>query len=330
MSGGEPSSIKRSVSCAAASLHTYVPDIFFRTVTHFMDFLRKLAGFWLDFSPWLLVHIIVFSLVGGYLGYDVLGAQGVAYYYTVILLSLAAALIFSVIAYFAFGRRDLRYTLNRADPFDRRRIYSCDAVIDMDMLSYSESLEKLKEVEQDDSLDDPQKAVLYYYIGKCYQYMGYPSNGAKYFCDAIEKGFVAEEAYLFAARCLVQNGSFDEAIKYYSVLVSNGCMFDFIYTDVGLAYLKKGDGETALSYFLRSIKEGKNYAFALGGCSLAYLNMKDLPRSEEFYRKALACNMSDIYGFKVYYCNIAESLGLIDDINPNIRKSMITGHEILR
>ena len=50
-----------------------------------MNFFRKLAGFWADFSPWLLVHMIVFSLAGGYLGYDFLGEKGAAYYYTVIL-----------------------------------------------------------------------------------------------------------------------------------------------------------------------------------------------------------------------------------------------------
>lgn len=305
-----------------------------------MDFLKKLAAFWMEFSPWLLVHIIVFCLIGGYFGYDVLGAEGVAYYYSVILISLAAALVLSLAAYLAFGRRDIRYTLNRADPFDRRRIYSCfsgknasllcEAAIDMEMMSFSEALEKLKEVEQEEDLDEPQKAVLDYYLGKCYQYMGYPSNGAKYFRDAIDKGFASEDAYLFAARCLVANGSFDDAIYYYGSLISKGCVFDFIYTDVGLAYLKKGDGEKALEYFKRSLSEGKNYAFALGGCSLAYLQMKDLARSEEFYRKALACNMTDIYGFKIFYCNIAESVGLLNDINPNIKKSMITGNEIIR
>ena len=305
-----------------------------------MNFLKKLAGFWAEFSPWLLVHIIVFCLAGGYFGYEFLGEQGAAYYYTVILISIAAALVFSVFAFLAFGKRDIRYAVNKADSFDKRRIYSrfsggraelmCEAVVDMDMMSFSEALEKLREIGENGELSNDQRALLYYYTAKCYQLMGYPSNGAKYFRDAIELGFDQDDAYLLAARCLVQNGSFDEAVKNYNILISRDCVFDFLYTDIGIAYLKKGDGETALEYFKRSINEGKNYAFALGGCSLAYLRLGDLEKSNEFYKKALACNMSDIYGFKIFYCNIAESVGLIDKINPNIKKSMITGSEIIR
>lgn len=305
-----------------------------------MNFFRKLAGFWADFSPWLLVHMIVFSLAGGYLGYDFLGEKGAAYYYTVILLSIIGAVIFSLFAYLAFGRRDPRYTLNRADPFDRRRIYSCfsgkkaslicESVIDMEMLSYSEALEKLKEIEADKDLSDMQKAVLSYYMGRCYQLMGYPSNAVKCFRCSVENGFDPEDVYFLEARCLVQNGCFDEAVEIYDLLMAKGCDLDFIYTDIGLAYLKKGDGNSALEYFERSLKEKKNYAFALGGCSLAYLQLKDLEKSMDFYRKALNCNMTDIYGFKVFYCNIAEAVGLLGEIDPDIKKTSISGIEIIR
>ena len=305
-----------------------------------MNFFEKLARFWAEFSPWLLVHIVVFCLAGGYFGYELLGAQGAAYYYAVILMGIAAAFIFSVTAYLAFGRRDSRYTSNRADPFDRRRIYSCfrgsmasrlcEAVIDMDVMSLAEALEKFKEAEETEGLSDEQKAVISYYIGRCYQLMGYPSNGAKYFREAISLGFDSDDTYLLAARCLVQNGSFDEAVENYNILLAKGCVFDFIYTDLGLAHLKKGDGETALEYFEKSVNEGKNYAFALGGCSLAYLQMKNLEKSEEYYKKALTCNMNDVSGFKVFYCNIAEAVGLIDEINPNMKKNPGSGIEIPR
>lgn len=305
-----------------------------------MNFFRKLAGFWADFSPWLLVHMIVFSLAGGYLGHDILGEQGAAYYYAVILLSIAAAFIFSVFAYFAFGRRDLRYILNKEDPFDRRRIYSCfsgknaslicESLIDMEMLSYAEALEKLKEVEKNGELSDMQKAVLSYYMGRCYQLMGYPSNAVKNFRCAVENGFDPDDVYVLEARCLVQNGCFDEAVEVYDLLLSRNCDLDFLYTDIGLAYLKKGDGNSALEYFQRSLKEKKNYAFALGGCSLAYLQLKDLEKSMELYRQALNCNMTDIYGFKVFYCNIAEAVGLLNEIDPDIKKISISGIEIIR
>ena len=305
-----------------------------------MNFFEKLARFWAEFSPWLLVHIVVFCLAGGYFGYEFLGAQGAAYYYVVILMGIAAAFVFSISAYLAFGRRDSRYTHNRADPFDRRRIYRCfrgamasklcEAVIDMDLMSLAEALEKFKEAEETENLSDEQKGVLSYYIGRCYQLMGYPSNGAKYFRNAIGFGFDSDDTYLLAARCMVQNGSFDEAVENYNILLEKDCGFDFIYTDMGLAYLKKGDSERALEFFEKSIDEGKNYAFALGGCSLSYLQMKELEKSEEYYKKALTCNMNDVSGFKVFYCNIAESVGLIDEINPNMKVNPVTGIEIPR
>ena len=340
MSGGEPSSIKRNVSCAAASLHAYVPDIFYFWRCAVMGFFEKLARFWAEFSPWLLVHIIIFCLAGGYFGYEILGAQGAAYYYTVIIIAIAAAAVFSVSAYLAFGRRDARYENNRLDHADRNRIYRCfkgsmaarlrEAVIDMDVMSLAEALEKYKEIESEKNLSEEQRAVLSYYIGRCYQLMGYPSNGAKYFRDAIELGYDSDDAYLLASRCLVQNGSFDEAVENYNKLLEKGCVFDFIYTDIGIAYLKKGDGEKALEFFERSVNEGKNYAFALGGCSLAHLQLKDLEKSEEYYKKALTCNMNDVYGFKVFYCNIAESVGLIDEIDPGMKKNANSGSEIVR
>ncbi len=305
-----------------------------------MNFFRKFAAFWLDFSPWLLTHMMIFCLLGGYFGYDTLGEQAAAYYYEVLFYSLGAAVIFSLFAYFSFGRKDPRYTMNSADPFDRRKIYGCfsgkkaslmcEAAIDMSMNSFSEALEKFKEIGSCEELSREQKAVLFYYTGKCYHMMGYPSNAAKYFRSAVEEGYDCDDVYLLLSRCLVQNGSYDEAIETYDILVRNECVYDFIYTDIGIAYLKKGDGNKALEYFGRSLNEGKNYAFALGGCSLAYLKLRDLEKSEEFYKKALACNMNDICGFKIFYCNIAESEGLIDEINPNIRKSMITGNEIIR
>lgn len=305
-----------------------------------MNFFEKLARFWAEFSPWLLVHIVVFCLAGGYFGYELLGAQGAAYYYTVILTGIAAAFIFSVSAYFAFGRRDSRYVNNKVDHFDRIRIYRCfrgrmasllcEAIIDMEMMSLAEALEKFKEVESTEGLSNEQKAILAYYTGRCYQLMGYPSNGAKYFREAISLGFDSDDTYLLAARCLVQNGSFDEAVENYNILLSKGCIFDFIYTDMGLAYLKKGDGEMALEFFEKSVNEGKNYAFALGGCSLAHLQLKNLEKSEEYYKKALTCNMNDVYGFKVFYCNIAESVGLIDEISPSIKNNAGSGSEVTR
>ncbi|MCH5348782.1 MAG: tetratricopeptide repeat protein, partial [Oscillospiraceae bacterium] len=162
-------------------------------------------------------------------------------------------------------------------------------------------------------------SVIYFYTGRCYQLMGYPSNGARYFRQALDNGLKLNDTYLLTARCLTQNGSFDEALEYYNILAERDAYFDFIYTDMGIAYLKKGDGEKAFECFTRAVDEGRNYAFALGGCSLACLQMKNLDDSRKYYKRALMCNMDDINGFKIFYCNIAESVGLLDEIDPNMK-----------
>ena len=73
-----------------------------------------------------------------------------------------------------------------------------------------------------------------------------------------------------------------------------------------------------------------NYSFALGGCSLACLQMKELEKSNEFFKEAVRCSMEDVNGFKVYYCNIAESVGLINEIDETMKINTDTMKELVR
>lgn len=309
------------------------------TVKSVMNFFAKLLKSLLDFTPWLLVHILLCCAAGGYIAYDLYGEEGAVTYYKPLIIGLAAAFVLSLTSYLLFGRQDYRYTAAELGDFDKVLIYCRfgglhtkklrEAVIDMHLFGYNTALEKFKELEETE-LSDEQRAVLSFYMGRCYQLMGYPSNGIKYYRAAIELGLDLNDTYLLAARCLSQNGCFDEAIEYYKVLLERDACFDFIYTDIGIAYLKKGDSGRALESFEKSISEGKNYAFALGGCSLAYLQMKNLEKSGEYYKKALTCNMDDVNGFKVFYCNIAEAEGLLDEIDPNMKLRSEDGGEIIR
>lgn len=289
---------------------------------------NRFAAFWGKFAPWLIIHVLAGLVIGALCSIELFGSETAKDYYFPPLIGAAVGAALSVSAYYAFGRGGSKYDNARLGSFDRSLVYGSfsggqavllrEAVIDLHLYDLNDSLDKLKELEEEE-LSEEQRSVLAFYMGRCYQLMGYPSNGSKYFQEALALGLELNDVYLLAARCLTQNGRFDEAIEYYNILLERDCCFDFLYTDMGITYLKKGDGEKALEEFSISIDEGKNYSFALGGCSLAYLQMKDLAKSREYYKKALNCNMDDITGFKIFYCNIAEAAGLLDEIDPQMK-----------
>lgn len=266
------------------------------------------------------------------------GAEEVGEYYKPLLYAAVFSLFPAMLAYYFFFSNDMRYDSSKLGEFDRNMLRQFgmryerklrEAVMDMHIFDFNTALEKYDELSEKE-LADNQRAVLSFYMGRCYQLMGYPANGAKHFDKAIELGLKLNDTYLLAARCLVQNGRFDDAIEYYNILIERESYFEFIYTDVALAYLKKGDGEKALEYFRKSVDEGMNYSFALGGCSLAYLQLRDLEKSKEYYKEAVRCNMEDINGFKMYYCNIAESVGLIDEIDEQMKVNNDIMKELIR
>ncbi len=170
-------------------------------------------------------------------------------------------------------------------------------------------------------LTDRERAVVDFYLGNSYRLMGYDTNAINYFREAIELGVEdrTRTVDVLLARCYVETRSYDKAIEIYDNLMETNARFDFIYTDYGMCYLAKGDYDEALTWFEKSVIEHKNTVFALGGCSLALLGMKQLAASSEMYKKALISNLSDIEGFKQYYCKIAESVGLYDKISDEMK-----------
>ncbi|MBQ8786915.1 MAG: tetratricopeptide repeat protein [Oscillospiraceae bacterium] len=325
------------------------------------DLLNTVAAFIKRFLPWLAIHTVIFCGVGVYYAVTNYGADNAVKYYLPLLYGLAAAFVAAIFAYITFGREDKKYNMAALSEFDVKLICGhfamkpvksvvnstrdisfsshraavknnnllVEAVIDMHRFDFNTSLDKLEELAEK-KLSNNQKAVLAFYTGRCYQMMGYPANAVKHFETCLELGMRLNDVYLLAARCLTQNGRFDDAIEYYNVLIERESYFEFIYTDIGLAYLKKGDGEKALEYFKKSVDEGMNYSFALGGCSLACLQMKDLEKSDEYYKEAVRCNMEDVNGFKIFYCNIAESVGLINEIDESMKVNNDKIKELVR
>ncbi len=302
------------------------------------NLLNSVADFIKRFLPWLAIHTIVCCGIAVYYAVINYGAEDAVTYYIPLLYGLSAALITAIFSYITFGRDDKSYSKAELGEFDRKMLAQFggkyekqlrEAVIDMHRFDFNTALDKYEELAEK-NLADIQKAVLSFYTGRCYQVMGYPANAVKHFETCLELGLKLNDVYLLAARCLTQNGRFDDSIAYYQVLIERESYFEFIYTDIGLAYLKKGDGEKALEYFKKSVDEGMNYSFALGGCSLACLQMKDLEKSNEYFKEAVRCSMEDVNGFKVYYCNIAESVGLLNEIDETMKINTDTMKELVR
>lgn len=165
-----------------------------------------------------------------------------------------------------------------------------------------EALDGYKEL-LDCNMSDEERGVLNFYIGRCYQTMGYPANAAKFFREAEAAGMTNNELYLYTARNYGAMGEYETAEEYFSRLIGNPA-YETILCDMGMMYIKKGDGERALECFQKSMREGKEYNFCLGGCAIAYLLMGDMENSKKYYEQAILSN-TDNDGFKSYYADVA-------------------------
>lgn len=173
---------------------------------------------------------------------------------------------------------------------------------------FNDALQFFQQVESMKTSDD-EKAVLFYYLGRCYHLMGYPTNAIKYYSMAINNNFRFTDAYYNAARCCVMNSMYVEAEEYYSRMHSANPDADYYYTEIGMMYIKQEKAEQALEMFQFSIDNHMNYAFAVGGASIAMLLLKNFDESKKLFIKAIINNIYDPEGFKQYYSKVAEAVG---------------------
>lgn len=240
--------------------------------------------------------------------------------------SLAASAVvtaYSEANYAARRGQDKRLTKGMFKGLSRKSRLFSDAMECIRCKELVDGIDCLKEVLECDCTDR-EKAVASFYIGNTYRLMGYHTNAANYFRDAIDLGLNDKDymVNILLARCYVENGSYKKAAEIYEDLIKidgEAAVIEFLYTDYGMCYLAMGDYENAFKYFSISIEMERNYVFALGGCSLAQLGMKNIDVSRDFYAKALAANMFDVIGFKQYYCKIAESVGVYDKIDDEMK-----------
>jgi tetratricopeptide (TPR) repeat protein len=184
-----------------------------------------------------------------------------------------------------------------------------------DALEYFNELKNAK-------LGRKERAVLCFYLGRCYEVMGYPTNASNYYREAIESDIGPDEVYLIAARAYTSNGNFTEAEEVYGSLLRRNTMLENVYTDLGMVYIKANMPDKALATFNKSLKLHHNYSFALGGCALAYLLKSDTVNARFFFSQAIINNIDDTDGFTEYYCSVAESKGLSDEIGVTPRPKL--------
>jgi tetratricopeptide (TPR) repeat protein len=221
---------------------------------------------------------------------------------------------------------DKRIIKNTFDgPGSHARLFrrSYKSLIEGDIATALEGFNLLKE----SKLHGREKAVLFFYIGRCYQFMGYPTNAARSFRTSIDEGIGIDEVYTLCGREMVSCGDFSSAETVYNELIEKSAVCaaqtpEFVYTDIGMLYIKANDPDKALETFSYAIKHHLNYAFALGGCAIAYILKNDSKNAKFFYSQAVLNNIDDLDGFTEYYVSVAETQGLSDEIGIKPRQKV--------
>ncbi|MBP3243034.1 MAG: tetratricopeptide repeat protein [Ruminococcus sp.] len=180
---------------------------------------------------------------------------------------------------------------------------------------------KLLEEEYSDDLDTCEQAVLRFYIGRCYDIMGYFPNALKCYQDSQRLGMKDNILPLLIARCTGSNGDTGEAVQLYTSILSNKKSPYRLYvrTDLGKMFLRENDAATAMKWFSEAIEHRQNYADALGGAAIAQTMLHHFKEAEELYKAAIVNRISDSRGFTAYYKEVqaAALLELHRDSNSN-------------
>lgn len=156
---------------------------------------------------------------------------------------------------------------------------------------------------KDLEITDDEKGVLDFYIGRCYQLMGYFSNASTYYENAVALNFHNDLMDIFNARCYGDMGEYDRSIQLYNEILSEGKneYKSVIRTDIGRMLLRANMPEKSLEWFEKAVELREDYPNALGGCAIACALLHKFDKGEEYYRKAILNNIPDSQGFTTYY-----------------------------
>ncbi len=164
---------------------------------------------------------------------------------------------------------------------------------------------------KDYELTESEKGVMYFYIARCYQLMGYFSNAYTNYETAVSYGFENDLVPLFMSRCCSDMGEIEKAVEIYNKACENNNEYTAVFrTDIGRMYLSENNAREALKWFLEAVEKREDYSNALGGCAIAYTLIHDLKNGEDYYKKALLNNIPNPDDFTSYYKKIQASVVL--------------------
>lgn len=152
-------------------------------------------------------------------------------------------------------------------------------------------------------LTPQETGVLSFYIGRCYQLLGCPSNAAGFYRTARENGFSEPFSLLFEARSCSESGDFDHSLELFQTLLDNDPPkeFYFLYTDIGYLFIRQKKPDEAEKWFRLSMEKQQNYAFALSGMAIVSLQRGDFSTAQDYHYKALVNRLEDASSFRKYY-----------------------------
>ncbi len=152
-------------------------------------------------------------------------------------------------------------------------------------------------------LTDNEKAIVSFYIGRCYDLLRYYPNALINYERAEERGFRNRVLPFLKARCTGANGDTDEAVSLYrEVLADAKSPFrNLVLNDIGRMYLDRSEPEEALKWYRQAIEKRESYAEALGGAAIANVMLGEINEGERLYRDALVNRIKDAEGFTEYY-----------------------------
>ena len=320
MSGGRPSSIKRIVSCAAASLHIYVPEFFYEAAMKGSNsFFGRIVWALLQAAPiGTMTAVIIFYIVSA--GYILMHNEVSG------LFLIALMLILNVVSVITATIVKLSECYHK---YDEDIIGNNFVGVDKKCRLFSQSLElmfnhranaalqgfKSLEIDYADQLTGSEKAVVSFYSARCYDMMNYYPNALMYYSRAKEQGFPDKVLPFLNARCTGANGDTDEAVKLYSeVLEDESSPFRiYVLTDIGRMYLKLDDPDTAMKWFSQAIEKRQNYAEALGGAAIAQTMLRNFSEGQRLYKEALLNHIKDPEGYSLYFKRIMNAVKTEND-----------------
>ena len=182
-----------------------------------------------------------------------------------------------------------------------------------------QALSDFRQLEEEfaDKTTPGEKALVYFYIARCYQIMDYTPNAVRYYEMAEQTGSAPEISGFFHARALGENGDTDEAAaKYEKILADENNQYRrYVRCDVGRMYLHLNDGEKALKWFSEAIEMHEDYANALGGAAVANTILHNFEQGEELYRQAMLNDINNPDNFTDYYKRV-QAAALMETHTP--------------